>query len=245
MAGLGLGLSLGLNSRASAAAAYDPSVLSLTAWWRANYTGSPWAGTASAGSSGSRSLTDVGTAPAVGTAQNSKTPADFNGTSSQLRTALTLANLVNANAGSFWFVARADTAEAAQAAGSPFNNPGLLMLNGSGYMGIGYASNGVCAFLYDGAYREVTVAAATGAYFVAQGKFDGSTLKLRINGGTRSSVPAGSIADLTSTPILIGTSINQDHWFDGRILEIGVTNSTLTDTVEDNVYAAIRTTYGI
>lgn len=243
---LGIGLGFGSAGRA-VSSVYDPTSLALSAYWRADFAAT-WAGTPSAGNSGGRDLTTVlpDSTPSPGTAQNGKAPADLDGVDDQMRIALALSSLINANAGSVWILARADAAAAAAAVGSPYNNPGLLTLAGSGYFGIGYADSGVCAYLHDGSdYRERTVAAAVGAYFLAQVKLDGASLKLRVNGGARSEVAAGSVGDLTTNPILVGANIAQSAFFNGQILEIGVAPLVLSDTIEDNVLSYARATYAL
>lgn len=79
----GFGLALGMGGRVDAG--LDPSSLALTGWYRASYSGAPWVGTASAGTSGAKSATSPGSAPTVGTAVNGKTPALYNGTTEYLR----------------------------------------------------------------------------------------------------------------------------------------------------------------
>jgi hypothetical protein len=73
---------------ASGGAVFDPATLSLTGWWRAAYAGSPWAPTASAGTSGTanRDLgVDSGAAtPSVGTALNGLDTADFDGSTQSM-----------------------------------------------------------------------------------------------------------------------------------------------------------------
>jgi hypothetical protein len=69
----GFGFHFGVGSRAGSKK-WEPTALSLTGYWRADYSGAPWVGTSSAGSSGSHNLT-AGSAPSTGTAVNGYTPA--------------------------------------------------------------------------------------------------------------------------------------------------------------------------
>ena len=63
----------------------DPATLALTGWWRGSYDGSgTWSGTASAGSSGTRSLVELTNKPSSGTAVNGFNPATFDGVNDKL-----------------------------------------------------------------------------------------------------------------------------------------------------------------
>lgn len=66
---MNLGLGLSICSQRSTAS-LDPSTLAFADWNRATFAGAPWAGVASAGTSGARALSSGGVAPGVGAALN-------------------------------------------------------------------------------------------------------------------------------------------------------------------------------
>jgi len=241
----GAGYSLGVGGRAGKkfGSTFDPATLALTGWWRASYSASPWVGTASAGASRSRNLTEATNPPAVGTAQNGLAPADFDGLNDQMRNELTLDDYVNASATSLWVLFRADTAAADDAL--PYENPGLIALSGAGYLVVGYSDAGVRGAVYDGAYKQLSVAASTGAYHLAQMKHDGTNLKLRVDSGAWSSVAAGAIALLTTTTVLFGTNYAQTDFFDGRVLEFGLADSVFSDGTFDDIKSYVNARYAL
>jgi len=231
--------------KAAGGAAFDPATLALTGWWRASYSASPWVGTASAGASGTRDLTEATNPPSVGAAQNGLDPADFDGTNDQMRITLTLDDFVNASAASAWVLFLADTAAADAPAGQPYNNPAPLSTANSGYFIVGYSDAGVRCATHDGAYREVTVAASTGAYHLAQVRIDGALLGVRVDSGSWSTTACGAIADLTSNPIFLGTNVDQTKYFDGRILDVGLIDSVLSDVNFDNIKSYVNSRYAL
>lgn len=77
-------LGFGFGSRAKAASIFDPATQSWDALFLAPYASSPWAGTASLGTSGSRSLAEATNPPTAGTPVNGKAPSTYNGTTQKL-----------------------------------------------------------------------------------------------------------------------------------------------------------------
>lgn len=223
---------------------YNPAVLSLSGWWRGSYSGSPWAGVASAGASGSRNLTEATTPPATGGAQNGHTPADFDGVDDLLSGAAFDA-FITAGAGSIWCLARADAAAADGGVGSRINNPGLVFQDtGSSVFGLGFSDAGVTVAAYDGAYAEIVNATATGAYFLAQVKWDSTNLKMRVNSEAWDSVACGALSGLTSDILVVGKGFGAAQ-FDGRILEVGIASAALSDGTFDSVKSYVNARYAL
>lgn len=78
--------------------AYSPSTYaSVTGWWRGSYTGVPWVGSPSAGSSGGRNLIP-GFTPSAGSSLDGYTPASFSGNTHLATTGVTTLQLVSASA---------------------------------------------------------------------------------------------------------------------------------------------------
>lgn len=237
----------------SGTAVFDPATLTLNGWWRADYASSPWVGVASAGSSGTagRDLTEATNAPSTGAAQNGKTPADFDGTNDILGGA-NLSTYCNAGAGSVWVLFRADTSVAAAAAGSPFADPFLVgQLGGSVTMCLSYALPGgpgsetFRAGIYDGvSWKEVSIAQATGAYCLAQMKWNGTNLYARKNSGAWSNIACGNV-DTMAVAITVGQDYAASQYFDGRILEIGMAPSALSDANFTSIVSYVNSRYGL
>ncbi len=241
MIGLGLGLGIGGRYGGSTPEVFDPATLSLTGWWRASYGGSPWAGVASAGASGSRTLAEAGTPPAVGAALNSLDTADFDGSDDCLKTAAAASSYVTDSAGSYWILFNADAAAAAEA--TPVGDASVLGLQASGFMGCAINSTGFRPWIHDGAYKSVTIATGspTGAWILGQAKWNGTTLYGRINGGSWSSTAAGAVGDLSAVLKMGG------HFtpFNGLVAEMGITDSALSDDDFDDIVSYIESRYGL
>ncbi len=224
---------------------YDPAILSLTGWWRADFASSPWSPTASAGSSGANGdLEEATNPPGVGTAQNGYDPADFDGTNDRLNNASTAATLFNVGAGSVAVLFYANSAAAP--AGSAVDDEQLLGDSGP-YMGLVFTSSGVRAYIYDsGAAYQTTAssAASTGAWHLAQMKWDATDLYSRVDSGAWSAgVPTTGPLLLTGT-LVIGKNYNTSY-FDGNILDIITADSTLSDGDFDNLVVYVNDRYGL
>lgn len=88
----------------------DPTTLPLNLYDRASYSGAPWIGTASAGTSGTHNFTSSGFAPSVGGAVNGLTPAQY--TIAQGLTDSTPSNQIFTSGGSLasgWFLVNFNT----------------------------------------------------------------------------------------------------------------------------------------
>jgi len=234
-----LGLGLGLGFQNGASSAFDPATLSLTGWWRASYSGSPWAGTASAGASGSRSLSEATHPPTTGTAVNSLTPADFGGVNSVLSGAA-ISTYISASAFSLWVLFNADTADSG--AGGAYASP-YLFGDTATYMFLSFDANGLNVRVSDGAtFPTVTVACATGGWHLAQVQYGSSTLKLRVDGGAWSSTATcAAIADVSNT-MRVGLSYSGTA-LDGRVAEVGVANTAIALATFDDVLTYTRGRY--
>lgn len=240
-------LNLGLGGRAGGGAAvFDPASLALTGWWRANSTtgwdSATFDGVASAGSSGSRDLT-AGTAPASRAFSGHQAP-DFNGSTHWLQTTLTLDDFINSNAFSVWCLFYADAAVADPGDANLYSSPQFFTDKTNAYFDFGFTDGGV-HLSCNGCATVIQIAAATGGLRLAQGKYDGTNLKLRVDGGARTSVASTGPAVLTTEVRMGGNYVaTPTQFFDGCIVDFGITDSTLSDADEDNVKSYINARWG-
>jgi hypothetical protein len=234
-----------------AGSVYDPAVLSLTGWWRPNYGGSPWAGTASAGSSGSRNLAEGTNAPSAGTALNGYTPADFDGTNDKLALSggLYLDTLMGAATGSFWFavLVRMDTLAADAGA---INNPILFGDADNVNMGLSISDGGAFAFMYDTTtgYASTSTACTASAYHLIQVWHDGTNLNLMVDqtAATPTAIPLTWFDTYSSgMPATVGTNTYAGKFIDGRIAEVLTMASDPGSTVRTNVRSYINSRYAL
>lgn len=222
---------------------WSPASLSLTGWWRANYSGSPWAGTASAGASGSNDLTGA-TAPATGSAVGGFTPADFNGSTHEL-TADDPIDTVLPDAGySLVVVLRADTAAADAGASTPYDNPGILCDDTEGRLSAGFSAAGLRVGGFDGSTWDSAVAACpTGTWALGLVVFAGGSLSVSVNGGAADTISRGNTSyNGAALNLVVGKNYGS-AFFDGRIAEIVATGADLSAN-ETKLLKYARQRYG-
>ena len=219
-----------------------PPALSLTAFHR-DFTNPNWPGIASAGTSGSGSndLTDPGTEPAQGTAQNGHGTANFNGTDDYLLADGTLDTYVAGTAFSGWVLLKADTG----AAGAIWGDPGQLStvlrlaLNGSGSVTLSLNAGAV----------SVSRAVGTGAYALVTFRYNGTNLQIGVNeapgaaGGGSSASYSTAISSLTE-PVWLG-GFTFGSFFDGHIAELGISDTALTDAQFTSVKSYVNARYAL
>jgi hypothetical protein len=231
-----LGLSLGLSQpRGGAAPVFDPATLALTGWWR-DFAGSPWAGTASAGTSGTPTLSS-GSAPGVGASMNGHAVADFDGAGDNLfSSAATATHFTNA-AGGAAVLFNADTAAAA-AAEAYDDRP--LISDENGRFALVHTASGIRATIYNGAAWVITpsIACATGAYHWAFAWWTGGTLYVQLDGGTPQSIAiGGSGVNLGAGLLKLGENYDTTKDYDGKVADVMTmasawTAGNITDIVD-------------
>lgn len=237
---LGLALSICSLQQAASAAPFDPATLVLTGWWRASFTASPWPGTASAGPSAGPSLTEPTNPPTVGTAVNGLTPADFNGTIQRLVNAAAMTSFVSNAAGSIacLFFARTAAADAGAT-----NNPSLIG-DTDGRIVLEFSSLGVGLSSYDGAtFTAVRAACGTGAYHLAQARWNSTTIEVRVDSGAWQTL-ARTVVIATAT-VRVGANFALTKFFDGRILDLLTAQSRLDDATFDNIKSYVNSRYAL
>lgn len=206
---------------AGSSAAWAPSLLSLSGWWRGSYAGAPWAGVASAGTSSAENLEDgLGGSPTAGAAVNGLAPAQFDGVNDTLlsESGSGLGAFISAATWSGWSLVYIDTAVADPGAGSRRSAPAAWEDNGGTVLGLHIHAGGITLAQVDsGGLKEVNVAAASGVWHLAVYGFDGTNLWLSVDGAAASTVAAGEPTSL-STYLRLGASYIPDY-FHGRLLD--------------------------
>ncbi len=221
---------------------FNPATLDLSGWWRASFSESPWVGTASAGSSGSRDLTEATNPPVTGAAVNGLVPADFDGTNDVLTNATAISTLLSASAWSMWALVNLDAINTNNA--DVWLNDPILCDTGA-FWGVHLKSGGtVHAFQWDGASKSVSETISTGAWALVQAKYNGTNLLLRVNSGSWQSAAAGNISTLTGT-LRAGVTPTGGHALDGRIAEIGIADLVISDADFDNIKSYVNSRYAL
>jgi len=248
---LGLSLSVG-GGWGGSAGTYNPAVLALTGWWR-DMGGSPWTGVASAGTSGSNGATEATNPPSAGTSLNGHVTSNFDGTNDHINMSGTEDTYLNNTDGSGWVLFNADTATADAGAGVRQNNPQFFADN-NGVMGVGFSTAGIHLFVVDGSNgtTEKVIACATGGWHLLQFKFHYPTLdmRLRLDNGSWQQTTAGFGTGLSTT--LSGNTCASggklgasSPFFDGRIADMGISDTFISDTDFDNIRTYINARYSL
>ncbi len=167
---------------------WNPSVLAATQWLRGSYGGAPWSGTASAGSSGSRSFAAGTTSPTVGASVGGFTPASCGATNS-LVSATTMANMISASAYTLGVLIKVASTSVTVGSSTPFNDPSILADTGGGaYCGMSVSSSGIEPYhlenivgTYTGPVAGAGAGFATGSWMLVFGTYDGTNLVASIN----------------------------------------------------------------
>jgi hypothetical protein len=201
----------------------------------------PWVGTATAGASAGRNLVTAGSDPVAGAAVNGRTPGQWDGTANLLNTTVANNVLWTASAGSFFCLFRADSAPAYNA--TNYWNGNLFSDSVNAETNIGFTSSGVSAVLYAGGYVQRDVACSAAAWHLAQVRYNGSTLSVRVDNGAWSSIACGSMSFLNPSVVSVGRAYGGAVRFPGRILEWGTAAVAMTNAQFDQVYAYMKATY--
>ncbi len=241
--------------------AFDPTTLSLSLYCKTgNYVAGTWTGTASAGSSSGRNLTEATNYPAVApnevtcrvpTASSASRTLvhgampNFDGTNDKLAPAGTLDTYAAASTLSWWVLFYADKTVVNPGAGSHYTSPYLIGDAGT-FAFLAYDGAGVTGRVSDGStFPEVTVTCAPGSWHLAQMKYESSLLYVRVDAGPWSYIATcAAISDLTNV-MLMGADYTSALFLDGKIAEVGITDTALSNATFNNIGASLAHEYDI
>jgi len=225
----------------TAAPILNPADLSLTGWWRGSFASVPWAGTASAGSSGSRPL-DLGTA-SVGSALNSLDAASFNGTSQSLTCSTVTADGFLSTTGyrlSFLVLINSLAAPS----GTIYADKGLLTESG-GNWGIVANTDGVNCFHHDGAYKVAVKSITAGAWHAVDIIYNGTNLIVSVDGTAGTPVAAGTLSSITGATFRICDNLFGSGKLGCQIEDLAVANTALATTTASAFKAYYNSRYAL
>lgn len=247
-----LGLSLAITQPRSGAGggAFDLTSLAWTGLWQVSYSGSPWVGSASAGSSGGRNLTEATNPPASGGPLNGFTPPDFDATNDRLDTgAVLLSDLIGNSCGGV-VLFNADTSSADGGAGTRFANPQFL-IDTNAILGVGFSTAGVhLAALDTGATTtEVVSACGTGGWHLLRWRVtDATTIEVGVDSGAMvsTSFAGKTLHGSRGTLVRVGCRANGGApFFDGRVAFIATAAFAPTDPQFVNIRGGINARYNL
>lgn len=236
-----IGPALSICATAKATPALNPATLALTGWWR-DFAVVPWLGTASAGTSGS-GLNDLVTAgagldPAVGIALNGHGTADFDGLNDQLNAEGTFDTYSAAQAFSIWALVNIDVLDGfGEIIFGVLGTPRFWLYSATD---VGFSALGANA-------RRAGL--STGAWMLFTARYDGAVIQVGINEAPGAAGGLSSVANPGNLPLTGAVAVGPDpsatKFFNGRIAEIGVTDTVLSDATFAQIKSYINTRYGL
>jgi hypothetical protein len=226
------------RSTAAAAAAFDPSTLSPTGWWRAPFTASPWVGQAGG------NLAEATNPPSVGAALNGFAPPDFDGTNDVLRHGNDWSTFVTGAAGSVLVLFNADVAAAAAA--DKYDDPSLVSDDNFGFS-LGFSDGGVGIAYFDTAWvQPARIACSASAWHLAKARWSAGTLEHGVDSGAMTSTAAADLAFNAGSKLTVGSvAVSASAFFNGRIAEVFVKNAALSNADITNYLSYITARYGL
>lgn len=237
----------GYLTKVGGGAAFDPTTLAFSGYWRADYAGAPWSGTASAGLSTGRDLvTDGGNDPSTSASQNGFAGADFIAANSdRLKTALDMVDLVGATG---WTCLCVLKPRNLAADGTVTQNQTIVSEVGQ-YFGLEVFDNGARVWQYNSAgtllFQDATTGPASNSYCLVHAKWDGAKIYAGFNGTYSAGTALTTIAAATGGS-RIGSYYNGSSFYlDGIILELAFATSVLSAGDISNYKSYVNSRYGL
>lgn len=217
----------------------SPSVLALTGWWRASFTGAPWHPTASAGTSGTNGDMTAHTGSATtGTAQNGLTPAHFS--SCDLINTTDAQTLFAKAHGTLIAVVKPNTASTPT--GNVYDDP-VVYRDSNADVGLTFTTSGFGVFAYDGAYRSKYVACATGAYHIVMMRWNSTNLGLTLDSASEQTTACSALTILSGT---VGFGQGYAGGFLGMdLLEIMMIDAAISDATFGHIKSYVNARYAL
>lgn len=219
---------------------FDPSSMNLTGWFRTDFSGAPWVGVASSGSSGSKSLVHSATDPTAGPTINGKTPANYT-SNATLTDSTAITSYVSTSASGIAGLINATSA--ASPSGNTYDDPAIFRDTNADY-GVTYTTDGVRLFAYDGSYKEVHASVSTGSWHAFFAWHDGTHLNLQIDSGSPvTPVSCNTLAILTGS-IVSGQGYG-GVYIDMSVAELITSQSAWSGTDISNLLDYFNGRYGL
>ena len=219
---------------------FDPTTLAASGYWRASYTGAPWAAVATAGTSLANGNLAAGVAPGVGAAVNGKTPATFDGSTQYLDNATDATVLYSASGSGI--IALVQVNGSVAPSGSTYDDAAIA-IDGNADYGLTSTTSGITAMVYSGGYVTRTVATTAGFHLIMM-RHDGVLLGLTKDSAAEDTIAAGALTVFTG-PLYVGRGYAGGKWFNGEILELMTFNSYPSNGNYSDFKSYVNATYGL
>jgi hypothetical protein len=201
---------------------WSPWQLTPSRWWRPSYAGPPWLDNV-----GDVPLTSVGADPTTGAAVNGFVPASSDGTKFLLDGTDIWTSLLDPAGYAHWALFNAP---AAVAPGAQYD-PSIWGDIVNGDQGMAFTTNGVQVWHTSSSAHvgPAPVAAIAGAWHLAVGRYDGTNLRLDVDGtaGMPTAVPPPTLR--SSAGLVPFANYGGYGNFAGSIMELGFAKSFVSD----------------
>jgi hypothetical protein len=224
---------------------FSPGSLNLTNWLNGNYSSLPWAGTASAGTSGSvNEITySAGIDPVTGITLNGHTAVRYTNLKASKLSETNIANLITSSSYTVSALINIVTAPSAFVTAAYQH---AMILCSSQYWGVTFSTAGITVFHYTGSFPSVTIACGTGAWHLVDVKYDGVNVNIRVDGGAWASGAVGNISfGGVPTTGYDYPSYPPTGPYDFHLMERIVSKLQISDADLNNYRAYINTRYGL
>lgn len=230
----------------SSAAVFNPATLPLTSWLKLYPGSAPWTGAASAGSSGTNPYTTSGSDPTAGTTLNGKATAAFSGAQFLDSTDVDT-TMYSASAGSAAFLFNASSLPA-NIPGAPYED-GNFLTDTNAEVAFGVTTSGLRFTLQTTAFASATITSSsvpsTGAWHLAQYKWDATTIRVRLDSGAWSTTSAGGLVSSAAMISTFGRGYSGASFFTGLLAEAWTSNTTISDANFDNYKSYVNSLYAL
>lgn len=235
----------------SVGSSFSLSSLPLSGFWEPAFGGSPWVGSASAGASSGRNLTEATTPATAGTAINGQVPASFNGTNKKLTSAINLSSFVSTTEGTAAAVFKVTGITGGSTNG--YDNPAIFSDLAGGNLGLhlgGAGNDKVIAYLFDsiaGAKKVEFTVSPGNVYFIQfRWKASSGICEARLNGGTWTALSGGaftSIAGTLAALCAMGRDYSQVKFLDADVGTMFFASTSLVDADLNNARTYLSAQY--
>lgn len=238
-----------INGQSLAPSAFNPTVVSdCTLWLSANNlalaNNDPVATWPNLGSAGG-DFTQTGassTRPTYKTNQKNGFPAlNFDGNNDRIIGALAVSSYITVSAYTFFAVVR--PLAAGNSGGNVYDHPSIFTDSG-GWVGLVVDGSNLSHY-HDGPGAAAEVAFTNNNWYIMEARFDGSAVKLRLNGGTEASTAASNVSNVTGFGRM-GVKYNDTLWFlNADVPEMVAYNRLLNSTELTTVRNGFNSMYAV
>jgi hypothetical protein len=222
------------------AAAFDPATLALTGWYRGTWA-VPWPGTASTGTSGTKTLQSNGHDPVAGTTLNGHQAADFAGSHMLVDSVNLMPTYISTSA---YRIHMLIYVTATGAPGGIFSDPGLITENG-GSWGVTINNTGIQVYHAASQVAASAGALATGAWHDVDILFDGAHVTITVDGVAGTPGATTSAGFITGATMFVAQSAYVTAHPNVQIMDLLIANTALAGTTAAALKGYVNARYGL